>query len=623
MDIDQASALKIFRDIDRQLAGFIREKGGSEVSALTALVLSRELGDNHVCLELREENPRLSAYTSEGVPLFPVQDWKAQLAADRHTVGRPGEYKPLICDGDRVYLQRYWAYEQLLGCRLAQRANVKTAVDIESYRSLFKACRLGSGTGDLSGLLPEERQDLQTAAVLMALQSGFSVISGGPGTGKTTVLARILAVMIGRTPRLNVALAAPTGKAAMRMNESLLNTVGRFDIPGDLKDLIVRNKAVTLHRLLGRTSRTGAGRFGSDAERKLDLDILVVDEVSMIDLALMTKLVSVLNDDATLILLGDKNQLSSVEAGSVLADICEAFGSNNLSEQFVARANRLIPDRREHLLSGQRSPEKTLSTDIVIHLQRNYRFGSGTGIGRISRKMVQEEAGAESVVADMTSGGTDDSFKLEIVDPGRGRPVLDRKSVVKKFAAYLGASDPEGALAALADFKILTPLNTGPFGVHEINARVERILADAGMITPDREFYTKRPVLVLENDYSLGLFNGDEGVVMADQNGSPRVFFTAPDGVKAFIPTLLPRHQTAFCLTVHKSQGSEFKNVLFLMPDREVPVATMELVYTGITRARARVDLTGTKPAIAAALKKKTIRSSGLIGVIHHYLKST
>ena len=606
-----------FRDIDRHLSAFVKELGGSDISAKTARIVSRELGDNHVCLVLDADNPRMAEYGQEDLPQVSPDEWKRALENDSVVVGRPGEYKPLIVDNGRVYLHKYYAFESRLAERLARMAGKGRSGDRDNGEAPSCVYAPEGSDPDTAELPPLEAADLQTAAVMAAAGSKLCVISGGPGTGKTTVLARIMAVLAETGPDLNIALAASTGKAAMRMNESVTAAVQGFDIPEEFKNRLLQTKAVTLHRLLGYSYRKKGFTYHSD--RELPYDMVVVDEVSMIDLSLMTSLVDALAPHTGLVLLGDKNQLSSVEAGSVLADICSAFGVNRFSAKFAERVNRFVRDEKKNIIASHEKDANRF-TDTVIHLERSFRFKSSAGIGKVSRKIV-ENASVASILEDMESGGKACVFRSFEEDGIAG--MLAQEKTADRLMPFMRANDPEEALEKLSGFIILTPLGAGPWGVHEINRQTEAMLAEKGGADTAAEFYDHRPVLILENDYSLGLFNGDTGVILTDETGNRRAFFKGPDGIRQFIPGLLPLHQTAFAMTVHKSQGSEFTDVLFVIPDRSSPVMTRELVYTAVTRARKSVTIRGDRDVLADALNRQTVRSSGLKRLIRRYSASS
>jgi exodeoxyribonuclease V alpha subunit len=309
----------------------------------------------------------------------------------------------------------------------------------------------------------------------------------------------------------------------------------------------------------------------------------------MVDLALMAKLFQAVPASARVILLGDKDQLASVEAGAVLGDICAAAAP--------------APAGTNHALA-----------DCVVQLRKNYRFGQQSGIYRLSNAI--NEGRTEDVLQILRDCGVKGSTDL-VSTPLPRRAELKaalRERVTTGFSEFLKASDPLAALTALSRFRILCALREGPFGVAGLNQMTEEILEAAGLIKPSGPWYNHRPVMVTRNDYNLKLFNGDVGVILPDApSGDPRAFFPGPDNeVRKFLPLRLPEHQTAYALTVHKSQGSEFDRVLLVLPDRESPVLSRELLYTGITRARKRVELWFEEKVFRAALARRLSRTSGL-----------
>ncbi len=453
--------------------------------------------------------------------------------------------------------------------------------------------------------------------------------------------------------RFRIALAAPTGKAAARLQEAIKTARQSLDCPEAVKARIPEG-ASTIHRLLG--SIPGSPYFRHDDQSPLAVDVLVVDEASMVDLPLMSKLLQALPKKARLILLGDKDQLSSVEAGAVLGDICETGEEAFYSPAFAAACRSLCGCRLESSRVarplGVRKPK-----DCLVELKKSYRFSGESGIALLSRAV--RNGDGETAIAVLRSRSHPD---LSWNDPPSGANLSRaiRGEVIEGYRGYLEEAqflahhpprDPQTKLQEIfrlfENFRILCAVREGPLGVATANHLVENILEEARLLTRTRRWYVGRPVLIRRNDYSLRLFNGDIGLClpqtlllpeMPPDSGTPhpsdpsdplspdhspdagpstavdyRVFFTAPDGrFRSFHPQRLPEHETVYAMTVHKSQGSEFDNVLFILPDRESRILTRELVYTAITRARKRVSVLGTERILRSAVSHATRRLSGL-----------
>jgi exodeoxyribonuclease V alpha subunit len=336
---------------------------------------------------------------------------------------------------------------------------------------------------------------------------------------------------------------------------------------------------------------------------------VVVDEASMVDLPLMAKLVEAVGRDARLILLGDRDQLASVEAGAVLGDICDRSQRHGFSGAFcdliVAISGQRIPG------SYRAGPDGT-GRDWVVHLEESYRFGPESGIGALSRAVNRGESGAARQI--VTSGRYGDVRWKDLPTPKRMMAQL-RDMVMGEYGRYLKADDPLEAFAALSNFRILCALRQGPYGVAGLNVMAERILSDAGLINPSERWYRGRPVLITGNDYNLDLFNGDTGVILPDSEagGDLRAFFLSASGsIRRLHPARLPVHETVFAMTIHKSQGSEFDRVLLILPDRTSPILTRELIYTGATRARKFLEIWGIESVFLDSIHRQVERSSGL-----------
>jgi len=565
------------RSIDRHFADFICRQEACEVSDILRLVASlasSAVGRGNLCLNLVDIAGQAVRVSGREL-LLPRLDLLLELLGKSPVVSLNGQHhRPLVLDSaGRLYLYRYWRYEHDLAMTILHKAGaVAGNIDEATLQS------------SLVRLFPESTDDLQKKVAKMALQRQFCVISGGPGTGKTTTVVRILALLLEQEggKKQRIAMAAPTGKAAARLKASVNSIRQSLDCSEEVKSAMP-DDVVTIQRLLGVIS--DSTRFRHSARNPLPFDTVIIDEASMVSLPLMSALVNALKPAARLILLGDKDQLASVEAGAVLGDICNAAGEGN--------------------------PASLLSSSLVV-LEKNYRFQPGSGIAEISRAV---NAGLErEALARLKSNMTGTIVWHSSPSREELRSALAPK-VVAGYQSYLEAASPEEALERFDRFRVLCALRDGPYGVSGLNSQVESTLARKGLIAPSTIFYAGRPVLVTVNDYAMRLFNGDTGVLFPDPEygGAPRVFFSTPHGgVRSIPPERLPVHETAYAMTIHKSQGSEFECVLMVLSQVDSELQTRELIYTGITRAKKSVEIWADEAVFCAAVKKKTERSSGL-----------
>jgi exodeoxyribonuclease V alpha subunit len=593
----------LFSALDLHFARFIRRFGGAdaEALALSAALVSRVTANGDVCLDVNALQGKPLAGSAANVACPPADLWIAALRGSP-AVGRPGERRPLVLDdGNRLYLYRYWDYENRLATAIADRAACPAEdLKVEALKAAIQRQYCDRGGTEI---------DWQQVAVAVSLLKRITVITGGPGTGKTTTVKRILAVWedlnTGRPTR--VLLAAPTGKAAARLRESLTPPPDQLPpAPGDAT--APTYEVYTLHRLLRPVA--GTPLFQHSAENPLAVDLMIVDEVSMVDLALMAKLVDALPVSARLVLIGDRDQLASVEAGSVLGDIC-GHGRPGFSPEFGDLVRRVTGQPVP--LADSVRPLK----DSIVELQVSHRFPAGSAIGRLSRAVNRGDAAA--VLAILTPS-VDGSVTWQEPRPGRDISADWERRLAAGYAAYRPELEPAGMLQELGRFKVLCAHRHGANGVEAVNRLTERMLARQGRIeiSPRRgnPWYPGRPVLITQNDYGLRLFNGDIGVTLGDPAGESQdiaVFF--PDGaggLRRFLPHRLPEHETVFAMTVHKSQGSEFDEVLLALPDEDSPVLSRELVYTALTRARRRFTLLGRRNVLTAAIQRRIERTSGL-----------
>lgn len=530
------------------LARFLSDRSRLKTSqkpAFERLVhsVSEELNDGHNCMLISDEDEELLMASGLAV------------SANR----QPSIPLPLVIDRNRLYLHRYWFYENRLAGRVKEMlGNSHSVNELENLLDVYFGKQ-------------NEQIDWQREAARLAASRSFAIITGGPGTGKTTTVVKILALLQTMAAHpLQIALAGPTGKAAMRLKESITFYKSQLPCPENIKQHIPET-VMTLHRLLGAKPLSPYFRY--NAEHPLVYDLVVVDEASMIDLALMSKLLDALKPSARLILLGDKDQLASVESGAVLADLTQALPDYTVELKFTHRFNENI---------------KKLAS--LVNLQRDEEAWRLVYVGNEAISLLDREA----------------------VDY-----IADRQSEYLRLIAS-GASF-EKVSQARARFQVLCANRQGPNSVDDINFRVEQLLFRKRLINLSGLWYSGRPIIITQNNPALQLYNGDIGICMADkeQQGKLMVFFQRADGtVKKYLPSRIAHCQTVFAMTIHKSQGSEFDEVLIALPAEINPVLTKELLYTAITRAKRTVKLMTCENVFRTAVKQKVNRITGLIDAL-------
>ncbi|POG21527.1 exodeoxyribonuclease V subunit alpha [Aeromonas bestiarum] len=667
--IERLKALALtgrIRQLDLQFAKLVADLGGSPELVLGAALTCFELGRGHVCLPLEmlaagslrpfgldpqqsrdllvdlaeparwpalfAASPLVGTEQDEGVaPRWPLRLWHGRLYLTRYHDHEQGVARHLRALSERAEwpeiapaLSRLFArdYGLVFGALLKARLTPDFSarhfiekyldlvfpheVDWPAIEALLTSAQAASDLSKLDALVPEALCcNGQKLAAATAAARPFAVISGGPGTGKTTTVAKLLAILVetglqaGKAPAIR--LVAPTGKAAARLTESIGSALQALDLPPEWVEAIP-TEAGTLHRLLGVIP--GRSQFRHHAGNPLHLDLLVVDEASMVDLPMMARLLDALPSHARLILLGDKDQLASVEAGAVLGDIC-SFIEQGISP---AQADWLSRQTGYRL---QGTPAGAPVRDSLCLLSKSWRFDQHSGIGQLARACNGGDATAVEAVWGMGFGDIS-------LHPwaGEAYEALIAQGVAG-YGSYLKAArageDPAAVFKAFNGFQILCALRDGPFGVLGLNERLELALSRAGLIARDGDWYAGRPVMVVRNDHGVGLYNGDMGLCLPDETGRLKVWFEQPDGtLRALLPSRLPPHETVYAMTIHKSQGSEFAHTVLVLPDSPSPLLTRELVYTGITRAKARLDLYGDRALLSQAVRKKTERYSGL-----------
>ncbi|MEE4376423.1 MAG: exodeoxyribonuclease V subunit alpha [Candidatus Competibacteraceae bacterium] len=588
----------LYMEFARLLAGLARDR--SRELLLGCALVSRAVHDGDVCLDLNRQAGKMLLWpdTGRSAIFTPALDKWRETLNNSTVVGQPGEEKPLVLDAeDRLYLYRYWDYEKQLATDLKKRAARLWPIESEALHN------------SLEQLFPPQTTtttDWQKVAAAVAVLRGFSVISGGPGTGKTTTLARILALLIehAETPP-RIRLAAPTGKAAARMQEAIRasKTTLVQRVSPTVLDAIPED-ASTLHRLLG--PKPDGVYFRHDRSNPLNLDVLVIDEASMVDLALMTKTVWALPTSARLILLGDRDQLSSVEAGAVLGELCVEAGRYSLD--FAAYLSRLSGEN----IAGDAQAQHPLRDSITL-LSHSYRFGAESGIGQLAQAVNRTDV--KAIKRLIKTSPIDVQWHVQSKEQSLDE-LLRRMQV--GYQAYLDSirhhAPVTEIIAKFSEFQLLCPQRGGERGVENLNLRFETLLKTR-LHRVDREWYAGRAVMITRNDYTLRLFNGDIGITLPDPEEPERlrVYFQSADGaIRHIALTRLPAYEPVFAMTIHKSQGSEFDQVLLVLPHEDSPVLTRELIYTGITRARVALEIRGDQKVLLTAVQKSVVRASGL-----------
>ena len=585
--------------LDVAFAEFLHSQSATVDSLVlqAAALLSQQLGQGEVYLDLTALNPsKFGDELGQQLAQHSPVDWLKALQQASDLVALAEGNTPLVLDLPlkRLYLRRYWQYQQTVNHviqRLLQPVSQPLAATVKAdIERLFAS--------------PTTAIDWQKMACLLALRAKFSIITGGPGTGKTTTLTKLLAVLINSQlaenadKQLNILLAAPTGKAAARVSESINKAVDSLNIDDAIKQQMPR-KATTLHRLLG--SRPNTRQYHYHPHNRLLADVVIVDEASMIDLEMMAALLAALPDQAGLILLGDKEQLASVEPGSVLGDLCHGAGAQAYTADTLAWLGLDMPAAN----SSQPCNQQTTV------LQHSYRFVDSSGIGHLAKAVNGGDFARVHSVLNQPDYTDLNPAQLNAYSAHRQQPQPDSalnllqqlilppaaaalqgyrqyRWVISQKASYANLDDwAQAVLQAFDGFRVLSPLRRGPWGVEGLNQHIAQWLGPE----TTSAWYEGRPVMITSNDYGLGLMNGDIGIALKDPHNKLRVAFPCEQGIQWLSPLRLPNVETAYAMTVHKSQGSEFEHVVLVLPDQASQVLSRELIYTGITRAKQHFTL--------------------------------
>jgi exodeoxyribonuclease V alpha subunit len=575
-----------------------------------AYAASKSLAEGSICFDTTADSKKLfEGYLEEKL----MKDYAPGLPnGNSSLIGSENDViKPFVFHKNNFYITRYFNYET----QIIQ--GIKSLINTGAGKKVQRLEKLKDST-EFKKLVENRDQkngtDLQLVASAMAYLNNFTIITGGPGTGKTTTVAKILSLLYEENPDLNVKLAAPTGKASMRMKEALANN---DMVPEDFREQIGALKPYTLHRLL--EVKYQSPYFKHDLENKLDADVIIVDEASMIDVALFAKFINAVDPGTRLILLGDQNQLASVEAGSLLGDLCNTVGEKNkFSSATFSSLKQLCPV----LDLDQNTGKDELLQDHIVKLEHSYRFKGNSDLGVLSKAVIDNK---QEEIENFFEEGRPE-----------GKVVFDTQykeskfeNFIQGFEDYIVEKDIAKAIEKFNALRILAVIRKGKNGVEGLNTRVEKYLSKKRKINPSQVFYKNRPVMVTRNHPDLNLFNGDVGIVRKDKvSGKMRIWFLDEEKqleeekkegeiqekkIRSFSPGLLTDVETVFAMTVHKSQGSEFNKVLLVMPKSEdLPLLTRELLYTGITRAKESLIIQGTKEVVRKSAEARVRRASGI-----------
>ncbi len=629
----------VIRAIDEQwivsLMGHAKETDAATL--LAGVLCSAYLGMGHVCVYLEKVFQEAFVGTSkedkqiwqdvlafEGIGS--VYEWTQRVSQSslvdtlKALSSQPSviEKKPLVLSHGRLYLSRYFYYEETVYQFLRKSAEAEVlTVEKNWLDELFSS---PINTAEQNNTVQNNQVDWQKVAVASAAAQKFSIISGGPGTGKTTTVIKLLALLVQQANKaqrsLNIKLTAPTGKAAARLTESISKAKKSLPVDLNIKNAIPE-RASTLHRLLG--ANFGRSEFTFNSANPLHLDVLLVDEVSMVDLPMMAKLVDALPSHARLILLGDKDQLASVEAGGVLGDLTAGIDDVHFSPDWANYLTHMLGYDFSSYVRAEYNAQ-WMSRHLTL-LRKSYRFDGNSGIGLLANAVNQ---GDEKQAIYCLHHSPDESIQwhpISIDEPNAQK--LDISELGKGYAEYWQGVRSnlsiESLFALFSKYQVLCAVRQGESGVEAINESLCQYFFQRGYLNLNHTWEAGKAIMVRRNDPSLGLFNGDIGICMPETlNGSTqtttmRVWFQLSDGsIKGFLPSRLSDYEWVYAMTVHKSQGSEFDRVVLVLPEKNSPVLTKELLYTGITRAKEAFSIWGNEETLRFAINNKVTRLSGL-----------
>ena len=603
------SQLDSIQSIDYFLARQLCQSVNKEDDQLlfhSIMAASQALRNGHTCLKLDEEaHPtQITDYwqnPEENKPgyQFPtVDEWHQHLSV---LTINPEDNHPLVYEQKRLYLRRYWQFEEELGTAIRALIDKTSPLDkIQARRVIEQLFPLSSNQ--------ETELDWQKIAVANALTRQFTIIAGGPGTGKTFTVTKILAALQSLSDnKLKIAMVAPTGKAAQRLNESIQkakSVLQNNKLTSDETLQSIPDAASTLHRLLGVIP--GTHNFRYNESRQLPFDVVLVDEISMIDLPLMTRLMRAIGEDCRIIMLGDADQLPSVAAGSVLADLAPRQAPG-----YSITSSRQLSELTGFDIPQLKSALDVIELDHLTVLQKSHRFEGGGEIGQLAQQVINGDAVHSW---DLLEQG---QVQIDRVTSASFHSWIEQMAEQYYVPLF---SDTENntaltithAFAQLNKFRFLAATRSGEQGVDNINDTVEQYLRTKGLITSRNEFYPGRPIMVTENHYNVGLYNGDTGLLWMNEQGKLQAMFPDNDSVRCLSLGRLPKVETVYAMTIHKTQGSEFAHVGLVLPEQDSVILSRELLYTGITRASGRLSVWSDRTVWGIGVQRKVQRYSGL-----------
>ena len=561
---------------------------GEDIINPIAYACSKKLSEGHICLDLDEYNRDNNKQIKSSDLLQ-----KSQWITDKEE-----ETKAFIIKNNKVYLHRYFQYESDIISSIQKFLSEEKIIERQELLLEHKSF--------INKIFNNQSKEIdwQLIAVLMSFTHNFSIITGGPGTGKTTSIAKLLSIVFKINPNTKVALVAPTGKAAARIKESILQAKTQLkELDSTIKEQFDKIHSSTIHRLLGY--KRGTHYFKHNAENPLNFDIIIADESSMIGISLMSKLMGAIPSNKQIILLGDKNQLASVEAGSIFGDICQTEENSNVyQDKTLDFINQFS---KENLAENYKIRKYQLLSEHIVELKKSFRFSAQRGIGKLSKAVLEGSLDATSLNDILTKN------KAEILFFNQYKS-KDFETFFELYKDYIIESNPEEAIKKLNETRVLCATHKGEWGVESVNQKAEWHLKQKGLITPQYGFYHNQPILITKNNYYLGVFNGDVGLIRKDKTGNLQAYFESDSGsIRTINPNFISEYKTVFAMTIHKSQGSEFNQIALILPEQDdASILSRELVYTGMTRAKQKLWLFSKEEVIIKASSKPILRASGI-----------